>query len=160
MDSRSLKPAIVSAIAVAVTLGLAAIAAESKKSDKAPGKAPEKETVLSGKVLDLHTHMAGGTMGKSRARSSAQLIRSGVPVVLETDKGLVIVGVGRKVSPRTIAKHAGARVELKGTLYEKDNLRYLDVTAVVVSKEKATKSTDTKSKRRAPRRKLPAAEPE
>lgn len=150
MDNRSLKFVAVAAVALAVTLGLAAIAAEAKK----PAKAPDKETVLSGKVVDLQTYMAGETTGTGKAKSSAQLIRNGVPAALETDKGLVIIGAGRKVSPRTIANHAGTRVELKGKLYEKANVKYLDVTAVVGGKETTVKSKETKSKGSAPRRKV------
>ncbi len=130
------------------TLGIAATATEGDKQ----AEPSAQEAVLAGKIIDLHTHMAGTRQGAGKPKSSAQLIRNGVPVALDTDKGLVILGIGRSVSPRMIAKYADKRVELKGKLYEKAGLKYLDVREVVSNAGKAVKSQDTKSKRQRPRR--------
>ena len=105
--------------------------------------------ILAGKIVDLYTYLTGQTPPKGKLKSPAQLIRNGVPAGLETDKGLVIIGAGRKVTPRTIAKHAGKKVELKGRLYEKAGLKYIDVEAIVLAGK--GKSPEAKRARPQPR---------
>ncbi|MBN1341035.1 MAG: hypothetical protein JXQ73_00040 [Phycisphaerae bacterium] len=125
--------------AVLLTSAYALMAAEGKK----PAPPKKEAATFVGKVVDLYTFMAGSTADKGKAKSSAQLIRSGVPAGLETDKGLLVLGTGRAVSPRVIANHAGKQVELTGKLYEKSGLKYLDVTGIASEKGKATKSSST-----------------
>jgi hypothetical protein len=97
-----------------------------------------KETTLSGRVVDLHCFLTGQYAPGDRARCTANCIRLGVPAALETDEGLVILGQGMTGPAKALVPYAYEEVEVKGKLYEKAGVKYLDITAVQGEEETKT----------------------
>jgi hypothetical protein len=128
----------VTAIAAVTVLGLSSLLAQSR--EHAPPQKPEskeskgKETTLVGKIVDLQCYMTEEYATKDHAECTRRCIRAGVPVALETDKGLVIVGMGQRGPAHKVEKHALVMVELKGKLYEKHGLKYVDLTSLKPAK--------------------------
>ncbi|HUU96423.1 MAG TPA: hypothetical protein VM487_11835 [Phycisphaerae bacterium] len=123
------------AIAVFATLGLSSLFAQSR--GQTPPQKQEtkgKEVTLVGKIVDLQCYMTGEYPTKDQAECARKCIRAGVPAALETDNGLVIVGMGQRGPGREIEKHAMATVELKGKLYEKHGVKYIDIASVKPAK--------------------------
>lgn len=119
------------AIAVATTLGLSSLFAQSR--EQTPPQKQEtkgKEVTLVGKIVDLQCYMTGEYPTKDQAECARKCIGAGVPAALETNNGLVIVGKGYRGVGREIAKHAMATVKVKGKLYEKHGVKYIDAATV------------------------------
>ena len=131
------------AIAVAATLGLSSLFAQSR--EQTPPQKQEtkgKEVTLVGKIVDLQCYMTGEYPTKDQAECARKCIRAGVPAALETDNGLVIVGMGHRGPGREIEKHAMATVELKGKLYEKHGVKYIDIASVKPAKPEPEEEED------------------
>jgi len=123
------------AVAVFATLGLSSLFAQNREQ-AAPQKQETKgkEVTLVGKIVDLQCYMTGEYPTKDQAECARKCIRAGVPAALETDNGLVILGMGHRGPGREIEKHAMAMVELKGKLYEKHGVKYIDIVSVKATK--------------------------
>ena len=91
--------------------------------------AEANEVTLSGTLVDLQYYMSGKFLGKSPEACARNCIRRGVPAALETDDGLIILGMAKGTSAK-LAALAMKPVEATGTLYEKRGLKYLAVTSV------------------------------
>jgi hypothetical protein len=89
-----------------------------------------KDATLFGRVVDLHCFLTGQYPPGDKARCTANCIRLGVPAALETDEGLVILGQGMSGPAKALVPHAYQEIEVKGKLYEKAGVKYLDITAV------------------------------
>jgi hypothetical protein len=120
-------------VAFVTAVGLSTLYAQERqrtKSGTPPAQTAEaKEVTLSGKLVDLQCYMSGKFVGKSLEACSRACIRRGVPAALETNDGLVVLGMAKGASAR-LATHAMDAVEVTGKLYEKRGLKYLDVTSV------------------------------
>ncbi len=112
---------------------LAMLAAAGRTREPQP-----REVTLHGKIVDLQSYMTGKFASDDHVRATQQAIRAGIPSALETEDGLVIIGQGHRGPMRTIMPLAFKDAEVKGTLYEKQGLQYIDVTAVT----KMTKPED------------------
>ena len=55
---------------------------------------------------------------------------------METEKGLIVIGMGERGPSRTLIPLALKKVEVKGKLYEKDGLQYLDMASATLVQEK------------------------
>jgi hypothetical protein len=120
------------AVAVCMFTGLDQVFAQPKTETAQPPKMSPvgKEVTMTGKLVDLHCFMAGmGASKEDPAKCAADCIKSGVPAALETPTGLVILGKGLKGAGEFSAM-ALQQVEVKGKLYEKAGLKYIDVTTV------------------------------
>jgi hypothetical protein len=122
---------IVAAGVLVFTLGLSTLLAQDKPLK--PLGQPEmqgREATLTGKIVDLHCVMAGAPKEKDAAKCTAKCLKEGVPAALETEQGLVLLGKGMDGFGREASRHALAMVEVKGKLYEKHGLKYLDVRSI------------------------------
>jgi hypothetical protein len=119
-----------------VTLGLSTLLAQDQPP-KSPGQPAMqgKEVTLTGKVVDLHCFMTGVTRDKYAAKCTQKCLREGVPAALETDGGLILLGKGMTGIGREASRHALGMVEVKGKLYEKHGLKYLDAASMKEVKE-------------------------
>jgi hypothetical protein len=108
-----------------------------------PAKA--QDVTLVGKVVDLQSYMSGKFAGADPAKSTQDYIRQGVPAALETDDGLVVLGMGERGPSRTLLPLAYKQVEVKGKLYEKYGLQYLDLTSAKPVKEEGDQGDEDKS---------------
>lgn len=129
---------VVAAAVLVFTLGLSALLAQDKPPK--PLGQPEmqgKEVTLTGKIVDLHCFMAGTPKEKEKdaAKCTAKCLKEGVPAALETDQGLILLGKGMDGFGREASRHALAMVEVKGKLYEKYGLKYLDVMTIKKAKK-------------------------
>ncbi len=117
---------------VAVISGASSLRAGGERNK--PAK-PEDVT-LSGKVVDLQSFMTGKFANSDRIRATQDCIRQGVPAALETEEGLIIIGMGERGPSRTLIPLALKKVEVKGKLYEKDGLQYIDMASATLVKPK------------------------
>ena len=125
--------AAVSWLAVsAIQGGLFSRLANAQDRPAAASLGEAREVKLSGRVVDLHTFMTGRAAGPDAARLTADRIRNGVAVALETKSGLIVLGQGSKNPARALLPLAYREVALSGKLYEKAGVKYLDVTNVIV----------------------------
>ncbi len=97
--------------------------------------ARSEDVTLTGKLVDMQSFMTGKSAGTDPAKAAQQCLRSGVPAVLETEEGLVVIGMGERGPSRLIVPLALKRVELKGKLYEKEGLQYIDITSARLAEE-------------------------
>lgn len=92
------------------------------------GPKKPRDVKVTGRVVDLHSYMTGKFLSSDKAKCTRDCILAGVPAVLETEDGLVLIGEGPKGAARTLAPLAFQNAEFKGKLYEKHGLRYIDIT--------------------------------
>jgi hypothetical protein len=121
MKMRTLLPlaALVAAV-VALTFTWSVIAADPEKEGQA--------VTLRGKIVDLHSFMTGQHASADRAKSAADCIRAGVPCALETTTGLYLLSQGTKGAATLLAPFAEQEVEVRGKMYEKKGIKYIDVS--------------------------------
>lgn len=119
--------------ALVTTIGLSTLFAQERQRPRrhAPPsrEAPAREVTLSGTLVDLQCYMSGKFVGKSPEACARNCIRRGVPAALETNEGLVVLGMARGNAGK-LAAHAMRTVDVTGTLYEKRGLKYLEVASV------------------------------
>lgn len=95
-----------------------------------PGPGGEKkprDVTLTGRIVDLHSYMTGKFASSDPIRSTRACIQAGVPVAVEVPDGLIVVSQGTKGPRKMLARLAYQQVELKGRLYERGGLRYIDI---------------------------------
>ena len=100
--------------------------------DKAPRP---REVTITGKIVDLQSFMTGKFESSDHVACTQRCIQSGVPVALETQDGLIIIGEGTKGPARTIAPLAFQYAELKGNLYDHLGIKYIDVASAKAAKD-------------------------
>ena len=117
--------------------GLLAIAALAAVPIWAFGQLQDKQTpaepeeiTITGKVVDLQNFMTGNWVSSDHQKCTAECIRAGVPAALETEDGIYVLGAGRSKPWKRIAPYAFKTAEVTGRLYEKHNLRYVDVMTI------------------------------
>ena len=86
-----------------------------------------QEVTLTGTITDLHSYVTDETQP---ARNAQRLIRSGIPAILDTKAGPVLLGGVSKQYRKDLLKLVHEDVEVEGELYEKRGLRYLDVASL------------------------------
>ena len=96
-----------------------------------------KETTVRGRLTDIHSYMTGAVSGENAIRATQDSFRAGAAAGIETEGGLVILGSGDKGPARMIVPLAQQEVVAKGKLFEKNGLRYLDLTGIQAHKEQA-----------------------
>jgi hypothetical protein len=97
---------------------------------------PGREVTMTGRVVDLHCFMTGEYPSTDHAVCAADCIRSGVPAGLETDTELIVLGQGMTGPAKTLVPLAHQQVEVRGKLFEKNNVKYLDITSIQKATEK------------------------
>ena len=127
---------IVAAGALVLTLGLSTLLAQSQQPrPMGQSETQGKEVTLTGKVVDLHCYMTGSQPTKDVVKCTRECLRDGVPAALEINGGLVILGKGLRGIGRELVRHAQDTVEIKGKLYERHGLKYVDVTSFKEAKK-------------------------
>lgn len=111
--------------------------AGERQGDPAP-----RNVTLTGKVMDLHSLLTGKFESSDKAKCTRDCIRAGVPAVLETADGLVFIGEGSKGAARTMAPLAFENAELKGKLFEKHGIRYIDISSAKIVKAEPVMEPD------------------
>jgi len=97
--------------------------------DRSGSKSP-REVTISGTVVDVHGSVTGTYASDDRVKCVEDNIRNGVPVALHTEDGLILLGRGTMGAGKMLAGLGLREVEIRGKLYEKFGIRYLDVAAV------------------------------
>jgi len=120
----NIRRALLSILAVGVVLTAAfSLQAGPRRNRQSGGE----EIIVVGRLVDLQSFMTGRHPGGDPKRASQQAIRSGVPAALETEDGMIVVGMGERGPARILSPLALQQVELKGKLFEKEGLEYLDL---------------------------------
>lgn len=118
------------ATAVAAIVVVSVLQAEPERG-KTP---PPRDVTLTGKIVDLQSFMTGQFKSSDHKRCTQDCIRAGVPAAIQTDDGIVIIGEGTKGPQRTIMPLAFRQAELKGKLYEREGMFYIDITSAKAAK--------------------------
>jgi hypothetical protein len=121
------RSAFLAVAAVAAALILTSALTAGERAEKRPGF---REATLTGKVVDLHCYMTGRFPSTDAVKCTRECLMVGVPAALETEDGLVMIGKGPKGAGREVAPFALQNVELKGKLYERRGVRYIDFASV------------------------------
>ncbi|MBN1510526.1 MAG: hypothetical protein JXB13_00790 [Phycisphaerae bacterium] len=135
-SARGFLVCLLAVVAVGLFLQAASTDSALAQEGKVPGAADMPAiATLTGKIVDLQCYMTGKHEGDDPAKCAAACIKSGVPVALETKDGLVILGHGMTGAAKMLEPLAMQEVEVKGKLYEKGGVKYVDVLAVVKKAE-------------------------
>lgn len=97
-----------------------------------------REVTLTGRVVDLHCFMTGQMPSADAAKCTADCIRAGVPAALETSSGLIVLGQGVNGPAKTLLPFAHQDVQVRGKLFERDGVKYLDIASM----QKAAETTE------------------
>ena len=85
------------AVLVLVSAGIGSLFAQEhsreEKRSQTPTLVPPKDLAIVGKLVDLQSYMTGETTGKDPVKWSRECIRRGIPAALETERGLIVLGV-------------------------------------------------------------------
>jgi hypothetical protein len=131
MTRKTWTVAIVGMAALAICLVPSFMAVAQEKGQAAAPPPAAKEVTLTGKLGDLHCFMVGmPATEKDPVKCAKECIEKGIPAVLETDKGIVILGKGLEGGAKLFAPLAGQQIEAKGKVYEKAGVKYMDVTEI------------------------------
>ena len=123
---------IVIAAAVAAAVLFTSVLVAGGDRDKV---LPPRDVKLTGKIVDLQSFMTGKFESTDHIKCTERLIQAGVPTALETEDGLIIIGEGPKGPARTIAPLAFRYAELKGKLYERHGIKYIDLESAKAAKD-------------------------
>lgn len=120
---------VVATAVAAIVVASALYARDERGKLRAP-----RDVTLTGRIVDLQNFMTGTFASSDKVKCTRDCIRAGVPAALKTDDGVILLGEGVKGPQRTLAPLALRFVEVKGKLYERDGLRYIDMASVQVTK--------------------------
>jgi hypothetical protein len=134
---RNVRKTVFTAV-VGVVLVSMLCAAGDREKNIAP-----RDVTLTGKIVDVHSFMTEKYESTDKARCTRDCIRAGVPAALDTEDGLILIGEGAKGTARTLMPLAFQTVELKGRLYEKHGLRYIDMTSAKAATPEPEPEPDT-----------------
>ena len=109
-------------------VGISALNATAGEEEKAK----TRDATLTGTITDLHSYMTGQSSEGDDASLVRKRFRGGVPMILQTDDGPVILGQGDKRPGAVIMRHVFQQVQVSGKLHEKRGLRYLDIEVASV----------------------------
>jgi hypothetical protein len=144
---------IVGALSVGVISASTLLAIGKPKSPK------PQDVTLVGLVVDLQTYVTEKCPNDDLAKCTRDNIRGGVPAALETDDGIVIIGMGDKGPARLLVPLAYQNAEVTGKLYDRDGLLYLDMTAAKIYKEEAEEEEPHEQQPQQPEGGAPVPEP-
>ena len=122
---------VITTVVVAVVMFTSVLLAGGDR-DRTP---PPRDATLTGKIVDFHSFMTGEFESSDHAKCAQRCIQAGVPAALETEDGLIVIGEGPKGPACTIAPLASRYAELKGKLYEREVIKYIDVTSAQAAKD-------------------------
>ena len=126
------RKSIVIAAGVAAAVLCTSVLMAGGDRDKVP---PPRDVTLTGKIVDLQSFMTDKFESSDHAKCTQRCIQAGVPAALETEDGLIVIGEGPKGPARTIAPLAFRYAELKGKLYERQGIKYIDVASAKAAKD-------------------------
>ena len=125
--------AVACTVVLAASVGISSLFAQerprSKPHQAAPRATQPQEVTLSGTVVDLQSYMTEKYTRKNREAYSRNCISRGVPAALETENGLILLGLAKGNTTR-FAHCAMKPAEVCGTLYEKHGVKYLEVSSI------------------------------
>lgn len=93
------------------------------------------EVTITGLVVDLQSYMTEKCPNDDYTRCTRDNIRGGVPAALETEDGLVILGMGDKGPARLLVPLANQNAMVTGVLYEYEGLMYMDMKSAKLHRE-------------------------
>ena len=130
MTYRRTLAALTFAVAAVIVGGSSLLAGGEKNKPVKP-----KDVTLIGKVVDLQSFMTDKFSNEDPVRATQDCIRQGVPAALETEDGVIVIGMGERGPSAKLIPLAYKNVEVKGKLYEKDGLQYIDMASAELVKE-------------------------
>lgn len=93
-------------------------------------KSQSHEVTMKGRIVDLYCAMTGEIESSDHVKCTRDCLKSGVPAALETENGIVLLGKGNKGAMKLLTPFAYQEVQITGRLFEKSELKYLDIGAI------------------------------
>lgn len=131
---------------LAGSLVLVLIASTLAVAQREDRRARARVVALRGTVVDLYSYMTG--QGAAAARSDEEQlkmtrdsIKNGVPACIESEDGVAILGKGPKAPIELVLPLATREVEVRGKLYKKDGLQFIDIVSIKALKENREEET-------------------
>lgn len=91
-----------------------------------PNKPKGKEVTLNGRIVDLHQYMTETWSSTDRAEATRDALNAGQPIALETEEGLIVLGLGKRTEKKYLLNPlAYQEVELKGMMFEKHGMKFV-----------------------------------
>ncbi len=142
MARKNLAGLLVVAVALVAVSSFMAVAQDRPAGLHPPIPPAGKDVTMVGRLVDLHCFMVGmGASKEDPAKCAADCLKAGVPAALDTPTGLIILCKGMK-GMGEFAAMAHQEVEVKGKMYEKGGVKYVDV--VSLAKKTAEKPAEIK----------------
>lgn len=130
MARKNLVGLLVVALTLVAVSSFVALAQDKPVGAHPPVAPAGKDVAMVGKLVDLHCFMVGmGASKEDPAKCAADCLKAGVPAALETPTGLVILCKGMK-GMGEFAAMAHQEVEVKGKMFEKGGVKYIDVATM------------------------------
>lgn len=94
-----------------------------------------KMVTLSGVLVDVYSYMTAPPPRDERAAAEQgkivkESLKNGVPACIETEDGLYILGKGVKAPIDQVVPLANQEVEIRGKMYEKGGVHYVDIVSI------------------------------
>lgn len=94
-----------------------------------------KMVTLTGVLVDVYSYMTAPPPRDERAAEELDKVvkdslKNGVPACIETDDGLYILGKGVKAPIEQVVPLANREVEVRGKMYEKGGVHYVDIVSI------------------------------
>ncbi len=123
-------------IVAGIGLGLVFLVSSLKAGPRRGGPPRPEEVTLIGQLVDLQTYMTEKCPSDDFTKCTRDNIRSGVPAAVVTDEdGVIVIGMGDKGPARALIPLAFQDIEIKGKLYDRDGVLYLDMESARVYRE-------------------------
>lgn len=91
---------------------------------------------ITGEVLDSFCYATRDAKGKEHAQCASSCIKAGIPVAVLTDDGVMYWPLRQDHKPANplFEKLGGEKVKVTGTVYEKNNTKFIVVSSVEKAK--------------------------
>ncbi len=126
------------AVATIVTAG----SAQGKKGDK-PAKSADKETTVTGEVVDVSCYLAQGAKGADHQSCAEACIKAGGPVGILSSSGKLYLSVmpdDHSGGPSAkLMDYIGKQVKATGSVHTKAGVNGIMITSVEAADQKAEK---------------------
>ncbi len=83
-----------------------------------------------GTIVDLHSYMTNLKQTADFNRTVSQELKVGIPAVLETNKGVILITPERGKTLEPLWTFGGQYVRLQGRLWERGGLKYLEFSSI------------------------------
>lgn len=96
------------------------------------GSAFAIDQIVTGEVMDVFCYATRDARGKEHSQCASSCIKANVPVAVLTDEGVLYfpLRADHKAANPLFENYGGERVKVTGTVFEKNNTKFIVVNSV------------------------------